>query len=47
MACKSLVGGLGGDYGEELAFVGDVERIEAEQLAGAADGIANGDGVLL
>ena len=39
-------GHVGADDGEQLAFVGDVERIEAEHLAGAADGFAHGDGLL-
>ena len=38
------IGHLGADDGEQLAFVGDVERVEAEDLAGAADRFAHGDG---
>ena len=33
----------GGDDGEQLAFVRDVERIEAEDFAGAFDLLANRD----
>ena len=38
---ESGVGGFGRDDREELAFVGDVQRIESQQLAGAAHGIAH------
>lgn len=37
------VGIIGRDDGEELAFIGDVQGIEAEQLAGATDSIAHRD----
>ena len=34
---ERVVGGLGGDDGDELALVRDVERVDAEDLAGADD----------
>src|SRR5450759_3089640 len=38
---------LGGHDGDEFAFVGDIERVEAEEFAGAADHFADGDGGLV
>src|ERR1039457_6165623 len=40
-------GRLGRNDGDELAFVGHIERVEAEQFAGAADHFADGDGGLV
>ncbi len=37
------VGVLAGNNGEKLAFVGDVQWVEAEQFAGAAHGIVYGN----
>ena len=44
---EGCLAGLRCDYGEQLAFVGDVERIDAENLAGAGDRGPNGDRRLL
>src|ERR1700722_742072 len=34
------------DDGEELSFIGDMQRVEAQQLASAADGVVDGNQVL-
>ena len=40
--------GLGfGDESDHFALVGDVEGVEAEELAGSADGAGDGDGALM
>src|ERR1017187_10323818 len=38
--------GFGGHDSDEFAFVGDIERVEAQQFAGAADHFADPDGGL-
>ena len=35
---------LRGDYGEQLAFIGDVERIKPQKLAGSLDSRFDGKG---
>ena len=40
-ALSAISANSGRDYGEELAFIGDVERIEAQQFAGAAHCVAH------
>src|SRR3989338_734299 len=44
---QERLGDVGGDDGDELAFVGDVERVQAQELAGAMDFFAHRDGGLL
>jgi hypothetical protein len=44
--CQRVVGLPRRDHHEELAFVGDVQRIEPQQLAGAAHFIAHWDAIL-
>ena len=45
-AGERLLGAPGRDHGDELALVGHVERIEAQDLAGAAHGLLHGHGGL-
>src|ERR1035437_10266717 len=40
-------GRMGGRDGDEFGFVGDIERVEAEEFASAADDFADGDGGLV
>src|SRR5215470_10696207 len=44
---QHALGALGGDEGDELALVGDVERIEPEDLAGAAHRVVHRDRILV
>ena len=41
---KNTIGIFRRNEGQQLAFVGDVERIEAEDFAGAFDFFADGNG---
>ena len=44
MAASTASAHSGRDDGDKLAFVSDIQRIEAEQFAGAADDLADGNG---